>query len=264
MERNINFTYIGALFLLIVIAMIGFIVWMSGGDLKHEKYTSYVVYTHEGISGIGVGASIRYKGILVGKIEHIGFKKNDTDSIQLNLLIDSSIPLLQGSCVSIESQGLAGNNFLNIVQGEGEVLHNGSELCYQKGFMGKLFENLDQSGGDAREIISEIKQFFKEENGKNIEEMIVAMKVILQNLDETRKHIDTLSVTANQTFAMINKGIQKGDYNIRQMMWPTMLGVENSLSEINRFFNKANLLLEKLEKSPYEAIFGQREQEAKR
>lgn len=260
MERNVNFAYIGGLFLLGIAAMIGFIIWMGGGSLNENKYTAYVVYSSEGISGVGVGTTVRYKGILVGRVTRVAFKDHSANSIQINLLIDSNLKLLNGACVSAESQGLAGANFLNIAQGNGAALVEGSELCYQKGFMGKLFENIDQSGGDVKEILADIRAIFANENNQGIQEMIKALKVILQNLEDTRKNIDALSITANKTLKNFNLSLQRGDYNVRQIIAPTIIGVENSLNEMNRFFYKANLLLERLEKSPYEAIFGQRKQ----
>lgn len=113
--------------------------------------------------------------------------------------------------------------------------------------------------GAMLEIISEIRSLFADESGKNIQEVIVALRVILQNLEQTRQSIEALSTTANQTIANVNASLQRGDYNIRQIIAPAVLGVENSLNEMNRFFSKANFLLDRLEKSPYEAIFGQRE-----
>ncbi|WP_027326958.1 MlaD family protein [Helicobacter pametensis] len=259
MERNVNFTYIGGLFVLLVIAMVGFVIWMGGGSLDQSKFRPYVLYSHEGLSGVGVGTSVRYKGIVVGKVQALGFKKGDTNLIQLDVLIDSQIPIYQNACLSIETQGLAGGSFLNLIQGSGERLNSGSELCYQKGFMGKLLDNIDKSGGDTREIIAQVKEMFNEQNGQNIQEIIVALKVILQNLEETRQNIDKLSIAANKTIDHINVSLERGDYNIRSIVAPAMLGIENSLGEMNRFFSKANLLLNRLEKSPYEAIFGERE-----
>lgn len=110
-----------------------------------------------------------------------------------------------------------------------------------------------------REVIAEIKHFFTEENGQHIQEMILALKVIMQNIEKTRQNIDKLAITTNKTLTNINFTLERGDYNVRQIIAPTMIGIESSLGEMNRFFSKANLLLDRLEKSPYEAIFGQRE-----
>lgn len=259
MERNVNFVYIGGLFLVFVVAMIGFVFWMGGENLDHSKYNSYVVYSNEGVSDVGVGTSVRYKGISVGKVQSIGFKKGDMNLIRLDVAIDSDVKLFKNACISVESQGIAGGSFLKLTQGEGDLLKSGDELCYQKGFMGKLLENIEKSGGDAREIIAEVKQFFTKENGQHIQEMIVALKMIMQNIEETRQNIDKLTITANRALTNINFTLERGDYNVRQIVAPALIGVESSLNEMNRFFSKANLLLDRLEKSPYEAIFGQRE-----
>lgn len=259
MERNVSYTYIGGLFLAVLVVMVAFVIWMGGSNLDQSKYSHYIAYSNEGIPGVGEGVAIRYKGILVGRVSKVAFEDGNTNLVRFDLLVESNIKLLKGACISPENQGLTGGVFLNVTQGAGEVLHSGNELCYQKGFMGRLLENIEQSGGDAREIIAEIRSMFGDENGKNIQEMIVALKVILQNLEQTRQSVEKLSITANQTIANINSGLQRGDYNIRQIIAPAVLGIENSLNEMNRFFSKANFLLDRLEKSPYEAIFGQRE-----
>lgn len=259
MERNVNFAYIGGLFLAVLVVMVAFLIWMGGSNLNQSKYSHYVAYSNEGITGVGEGVAIRYKGILVGRVAKVAFEDSNTNLVRFDLSIESNIKLLNGACISAENQGLTGGVFLSITQGSGETLNSGDELCYQKGFIGRLLDNIEQSGGDAREIIAEIRSIFGEENGKNIHETIIALRMILQNLEQTRQGIEKLSNTANEAIANINSSLQRGDYNIRQIISPAMLGVENSLNEMNRFFSKANLLLDRLEKSPYDAIFGQRE-----
>ena len=162
MERNVNFIWIGGIFVSIVVAMIAFIFWVGGGSLDEKKYQEYIIYSPESISGISVGSAVRYKGILVGKVKDVGFKKGDMEKIEIKVNILSDVKLKKGACVMPESQGLAGSTFLEVIQGNGEILKDKDELCYQKGFMGKLFENIQSSGGDVKEIISGIKEMLDE------------------------------------------------------------------------------------------------------
>lgn len=260
MERNVNFVYIGGLFLVLIILMVGFVMWLGGGNLDDAKYRSYVVYSDKGISGVGVGTTVRYKGIAVGRVKSIGFKKGDTNLIEMGLAIDTDIALKDHSCVTTASQGLAGATFLDLIQGDGGVLKDGGELCYQKGFIGKLFDDVEQSSGEVKEIIAELRKMFNDTNGRNIQELIEAVKIITQNLEETRKNVDELSVLIKDTVTQVNTNIKRGDYNIRSIISPTLVGMENTLLQINHFFSKANLLLDRLEKSPYDTLFGQRVQ----
>lgn len=260
MERNVNFVVIGGIFLAIVVAMIAFIFWIGGGSLNEEKYQEYVVYSPESITGISIGSAVRYKGILVGKVKSIGFKKDDIEQIQIQIKVLSEVKLKQGACVMPESQGLAGATFLELIQGKGEVLGNQSTLCYQKGFMGQLFENIQTSGGDVKEIISGIKEVLDDQSSHNIKEIILSLKEVANNLEQTRKNIDALSISTKIAIDEINLGLKRGDYNVRAIISPAMIGLESTIGEINRFFSKANFLLDRLEKSPYDTIFGQRKQ----
>lgn len=260
MERNVNFALIGGIFIAIIVAMIAFVFWVGGGNLNKKKYHEYFVYSPESVSGISAGSAIKYKGILVGKVKSVGFKKGDMEKIQIKLNILSELQIKQGACVMPETQGLAGSMFLEIVQGNGDVLKNGDELCYQKGFMGQLFENIQNSGGDIKDIISGIKSILDEQNSKNIKEIILSLREVAKNLDKTRKNIDDLSTSARGAIDEINMGVKRGDYNIRAIVSPAMLGLESTIGEINRFFSKANFLLDRLEKNPYDTLFGQRKQ----
>lgn len=260
MERNINFVLIGALFLSIVIAMVVFVFWIGGGNLDQEKYHHYVTYSPEGVSGIGIGTSVRYKGISVGKVKSIGFKKGDMDFIQIDIEVKSEITLKEGACITPETQGLAGSTFLSLSQGEGKALSEGGELCYKKDFVGRLMNHIEEGGGDMREIIANIKTILNDENAKNLQELIASLKVISKNLEQTQKYIDKLAISTQNTIEEVNVNIKRGDYNIRAILSPAILGFESTMGEVNRFFSKANFLLDRIEKSPYDTIFGQREQ----
>ncbi|RDU69993.1 MCE family protein [Helicobacter cholecystus] len=260
MERNVNFVLIGGIFLAIIVAMVAFIFWIGGKYLDEEKYQEYVVYSPESISGLSMGSAVRYKGILVGKIKSIGFKKGDMEKIEIRLNILSEIKLKEGACVMPESQGLAGTTFLQVIQGSGEILKNKNELCYEKGFIGKLFEDVQTSGEDVKKIIVGIKKILDDQNSNNIREIIASLKDVTKNLEQTRKNIDALSMSTKEAIDEINLGVKRGDYNLRAIVSPAMLGLESTIGEINRFFSKANFLLDRLEKSPYDTLFGQRKQ----
>lgn len=260
MERNINFVYIGALFLSIVIAMVMFIFWIGGGNLNQKKYSQYIAYSPEGITGISMGTAVRYKGINVGKVKNIDFKKDNMDLIQIDLEIKSDIILKEGACITPETQGLAGNTFLSITQGEGKTLEQNGVLCFKKDFVGRLMNQIEEGGGDVREILGNIKTILNDENAKNLQELIASLKVISKKLEQTQKYIDKLALSTQGTIEQINADLKRGDYNLRAILSPAILGLEGTMSEVNRFFSKANFLLDRIEKSPYDTIFGQREQ----
>lgn len=260
MERNINFVLIGALFLSIVVAMIAFVFWIGGGNLNQEKYHHYVLYSPESVGGVSIGTSVRYKGIAVGRVQNIGFKEGDTDFIQVDLEIKADIPIKDGACITPETQGLAGSTFLSLSQGEGKLLSSGGELCYKKDFVGRLMNHIEEGGGDVREILATIKTMLNDENTKNLQELIASLKIVAKNLEQTQKYIDKLAISSQKTIEEINSNVKRGDYNVRAILSPAILGFESTMSEVNRFFSKANFLLDRIEKSPYETIFGQREQ----
>ncbi|ANV98164.1 hypothetical protein BBW65_04830 [Helicobacter enhydrae] len=259
MERNVNFVYIGGLFLAIVILMIGFILWIGGTSFDDDEYDKYVLYSSKAISGVGVNTPIRYNGIPIGKVYSVDFKPDDMSKIELRFRIDKGIKIRSGACLSTDTQGLAGSTFLTLIQGNGEVVPSGSVLCFRQGLMGRIFENVEQSSEDVKEMLAGFKSMLDEESGRDIKELLAAVKQITLNLETTRKNIDDLSIVMMRAIEHFDSNLKRGDYNVRAILAPLILKAEGSLSEVDRFFGKANSLLERLERNPYETFFGQRE-----
>ncbi len=78
MESNVNYTLVGAFVLVLTIALIIFITWLSTGfSTKH--YKNYLVIMHESVSGLGNNSSVKYNGVNVGTVKKIYLSKDFTN-----------------------------------------------------------------------------------------------------------------------------------------------------------------------------------------
>ena len=134
MERNVNYTLIGAIFCILTIAMIAFIFWIGRFGIDERRVKIYKVYTQDEVSGISTNTPVKFKGITVGNVVGMGFKKGEIGTVQIDVAINKKIPVREGSDLIIDSDGFVGMNYLNLRQNEkGKIIENDDvEEAYKK------------------------------------------------------------------------------------------------------------------------------------
>lgn len=93
MERNVRYVWIGAIFFIILILMIAFIMWLNRFELDSHRFQHYYTYSQDEVGGIGTNTPIKYKGISVGRVISVDFASLKEGTIQIQMLIDSQLEI---------------------------------------------------------------------------------------------------------------------------------------------------------------------------
>ena len=70
MERDANYTAVGA-FVILLAAMAGLFVYWYSDSREHRDYVRYEIYFQGSVSGLAVGSQVRYLGVDVGRVVRI-------------------------------------------------------------------------------------------------------------------------------------------------------------------------------------------------
>lgn len=254
MERNINYTFIGIIFCVLTVAMIAFIFWIGRFGIDDRRVKIYHIYTQDEIGGIGVNTPVKYKGISVGSVSSVGFKKDDINTVQIDVAINKKIPVREGSELVIDSDGFVGMSYLKLRQNEkGNVIADEDEatLFLAKNAIGKLIDNAQDMTNDIQDIVMNIKNITDSKNIEDIRNMLVSLEGTKQNLDKTL-------VSADKLIKDLDKAVLRGDFNIKDILTPLINKSGYSLQTINSFIEKANLFMDRMERDPYETLLGKR------
>lgn len=253
MERNVRYVWIGAVFFIILILMIMFVLWLNRFELDSAKYTRYYAFSADEVSGVGTNTPIRYKGISVGRVQSVSFKDMKSGIIAIEMLVDSNLEIKQNAKVVVASQGLAGANYLSLIQGEGEILQadeSGNKvIMLDKGGLDKILGKAGEISEDITALLANLNRTFNEENLNNLTEMI----------KELRSSTNSLASLSSQ----MDKNMKNGEYNVREILSPTLLQLQGSLQDMSRFFNTATRFVDKVDKNPYDSLFGKQNTESK-
>jgi phospholipid/cholesterol/gamma-HCH transport system substrate-binding protein len=105
MEREANYTAVGA-FVLLIVTMAGLFVYWYAGSTDARDYTRYEIYFEGSVSGLNRGSTVRYLGVEVGKVVAIRIDKRAADRVQVIADIDSQAPISKTTLASLSLQGV--------------------------------------------------------------------------------------------------------------------------------------------------------------
>src|SRR6185295_20385656 len=92
MEREANYTAVGA-FVLLVVTMAALFVYWYAGSADARDFKRYEIYFKGSVSGLNRGSTVRYLGVEVGRVVAIRIDKRASDRVQVVTEIDSQAPI---------------------------------------------------------------------------------------------------------------------------------------------------------------------------
>lgn len=89
--ENKSHAMAAGIFMLVLASMLaGLALWLTRDQ---RQYTSYELSTTDAISGLQPQATVRYKGVAVGKVTHIGFDRKHNGHVLIRIAVDSLAPV---------------------------------------------------------------------------------------------------------------------------------------------------------------------------
>src|SRR5436190_7224218 len=114
MEREANYTAVGA-FVLLIATMAGLFVYWYAGNTDARDYRRYEIYFEGSVSGLNRGSTVRYLGVEVGKVVTIRIDKRAADRVQVIADIDSQAPISKDTLASLSLQGVTGLLYIDLL-----------------------------------------------------------------------------------------------------------------------------------------------------
>jgi len=114
MEREANYTAVGA-FVLLITTMAGLFVYWYAGNSDARDYTRYEIYFEGSVSGLNRGSTVRYLGVEVGRVVAIRLDRRASDRVQVIADIDSDAPVSKETLASLSLQGVTGLLYIDLL-----------------------------------------------------------------------------------------------------------------------------------------------------
>lgn len=211
MNNRVNYTFVGAVVLSIIIAMIAAIFWlMKPSDQSQNK--KYYIYFNESVSGLNINSPVKYRGVSVGKVEDIRISSKNTQEIEVLVSILATTPIKESTVATLNAQGITGLVFIDLSLGDttsADLVKKDGERYAVIRSKPSLFQRFESSVGSVTEKLSGTLEgtsaLLNEENQKNFSmtlaesrEFMGRMNRVLddqsiEHLHSTIEHLDHIS-----------------------------------------------------------------------
>jgi phospholipid/cholesterol/gamma-HCH transport system substrate-binding protein len=95
----------GLFTILLGVALAATFMWFRGDP---KSYSSYLVVSTFPVNGLNRQATVRFRGVEIGKVEDISIDPQDSKSILIQVVLNDSVPITSGTFAQLGYQGLTG------------------------------------------------------------------------------------------------------------------------------------------------------------
>ena len=218
MENRSHALIAGLFTLLLGISAIAALWWFSG---KQEETSQYTVTTRKTISGLNPQATVRYRGIRVGKVESIELDPKDVRTTLISITVRKDIPVTLGTTAKLGFQGVTGIAHILLEDAgsdETPVMAGAGERA-QIPMQDSLIQELTDVGGDtlrnAREFLNSANQVLNAENRQNVARMLVNLEATTSNAREATAQLRLLLTPEN--IRLLHSTLMRADQAVGQV-----------------------------------------------
>lgn len=212
------------LFVLIVSLLVaGLGMWLTRDN---GNYHAYELSSREGVSGLQPQAAVRYKGVAVGKVTHIGFDPQVSGNVLIRIDVNEETPITASTFAVLGYQGVTGLAYVLLDDaGEGHPpLPPGASGLPRLPLESSPFSKLADQGpvilGRLDDAVQRLNQVLGEENQKHITSALVnigqaagsvhalSLKLdatVTQRLDPALAAVPALAAQARQTMQALQQ-----------------------------------------------------------
>ncbi|MFL6859127.1 MAG: MlaD family protein [Allosphingosinicella sp.] len=106
METRSNHILVGGVVLAMMIALLGFIIWLSQSGGKEDK--KYDIFFKTAVDGLANGSSVTFSGVPVGQVDSINLEPQTPEFVRVRISVNHDTPILIGTTAGIKGVGFTG------------------------------------------------------------------------------------------------------------------------------------------------------------
>jgi phospholipid/cholesterol/gamma-HCH transport system substrate-binding protein len=223
MEREANYTAVGA-FVLLVTVMVGlFVYWYSEGR-DRRSYVPYEIYFQGSVTGLSEGGSVRYLGVEVGKVQRIRLDPRSADRVQVVTQIDQAAPISDQTTAELSLLGITGLLYIDLRQNVAgrEMMASVPSERYPvirsvRSNFDTFLASLPEIAGSAAELLQRAQQIFSPENSAALADMVKNLHAASSGLPATMRRVDVLVTELQHTSSEVRSLARNLDHSTQNI-----------------------------------------------
>lgn len=283
MDTKVNYVLVGLFTVLLSIALIILILWLSVVPTTAKNYQAYLAYMRESVAGLNVNAAVKYHGVDVGKVEAIELDKASPGRVRLTLDIKQGIPIKEDTTAVLTSNSLLGTAYIELTGGSKEspllkakkgqrypVIETGPSLLVRLGaILPRLLTELSGAAHDLSRIAKSVNTGLIEESQQALVETLKNTKqltayltsqasrleagiedliTILEQGAKASKQLPILVKQATRSLRPIGEAAAELEILLQEGQQGFRLFTQNTLPHVNQLLNNLDQVVQNLER----------------
>jgi phospholipid/cholesterol/gamma-HCH transport system substrate-binding protein len=191
MEREANYTAVGA-FVLLIATMAGLFVYWYAGSSDARDYRRYEIYFEGSVSGLNRGSTVRYLGVEVGRVVSIRIDQRANDRVQVIADIDSHTPISEKTLASLSLQGVTGLLYIDLLANTELKRRMDSVPSEQYPVIDSVRSSFDQFLASLPDLVGRASAVLSDENIKSITGTLASIEKSAATLPATMQSASEL------------------------------------------------------------------------
>ncbi|HEY0147494.1 MAG TPA: MlaD family protein [Allosphingosinicella sp.] len=106
METRSNHLLVGSVVMAMIIALVGFIIWLSQASGGQDK--QYDIFFKQAVDGLAKGSAVTFSGVPVGQVSSINLEPATPEFVRVRITVNDETPVLVGTTATIKGVGFTG------------------------------------------------------------------------------------------------------------------------------------------------------------
>jgi phospholipid/cholesterol/gamma-HCH transport system substrate-binding protein len=239
-----------------------------------------------------VGSAIKYKVFEVGNLNEIKINPNNSEEIQLDILIKKGTPIKEDNYAILGNVGITGLKYIELKGGTNDSAllkadENGLKIIPSKtSTLTTLFDSTQDITTEFIIVLNQIKKVLNNDNIKTFSQLLTKSENSISNIEQisfylinsekkidillkdisiltkkSGKSFDSINASANSFKKLSNElstELKKGSFNMKELSQESFEKLNSVLNSLEITLEQSQKLIDNLNQSPSDILFKQK------
>ena len=221
-----------------------FLFVIIGSRLLERTDTYFIAYEDVSVSGLQIGAQVKYHGIRVGRVETIRIDPYNINRVIVEITVERDTPIKVDTEASLILVGITGLKQVELFGGtqEAELLLPGGFIRQGTTFFDDISLSVEEITVKLDRVLSNIDSLTSPENQERFSNMLINLELITHS---TLSAVDKLEATiTSEEFESILASTAKFTEDLAQTDLPSVVKELNeAIAQANQTFTHIDLMV---------------------
>lgn len=249
METRANYVLIGAFTLLVGIFGVLFALWAAKYS-SQQDWTGYRVIFDEPVSGLSVGGSVRYNGIVVGTIKQLSLDERDPRRVVARIEVKAGTPVKTDTRARLSIDSLTGPAFILLTGGSPSAPLLTDSDRREWPIIHTQPSALQNIADTANKLVARLDTLLSDENIRRVSVTLANLEKVSDTVAGQRgemvatlRDLHQASAQLNQTLAHADRVVTGVDANLVQQLPALVQKLDATLTKLDATAGTADAML---------------------